>query len=281
MTTWKTDEGRLERHIPSGWKNRKVSNIRRNDVEVLHARIGIDRPYEANRTLDLLRVVFKLARAWEMMPADSLNPAEGVKKFREHKRKRFVTPAELPEIAKAIDAEPNVFARSALWLYLLTGARKTELLAVRRKEDIDWKAARLRLPDTKAGETQFIPLSAHAIAIMQAIPVVEGNPYLLPGRKSGKHLVNIDKSWRRVRKAAKVEDMRLHDLRRSVGSWMTQSGVDLNVIRDALRHANVSTTLTYARLGADPAREAMEAHGKKIMEVAGRAGPVAVGDDSE
>lgn len=279
--TWKTDEGRLERHIPPGWKTRKVPAIRRADVEALHARIGIDRPYEANRTLDLLRVMFKLARAWEMVPADSLNPTEGIKKFREHKRKRFVTATELPNIAKAIDAEPNVYARAALWLYLLTGARKAELLAVRRKEDIDWKASRLRLPDTKAGEEQFIPLSAHAVAIMQAIPAIESNPYLLPGRKPKGHLVNIDKPWRRVRKAAKVEDVTLHDLRRSVGSWMTQSGVDLNVIKDALRHANINTTLTYARLGADPAREAMEAHGKRIMEAAKRTGPVAVGDDSE
>ena len=279
--TWAEDKRRIESHIPAGWKTRKVPAIRRTDVEALHTRIGTDRPYEANRLLALLRVMFKLARAWELVPADSLNPAEGIKKFREHKRTRFLTPAELPRIAKAIDAEPNVYARAALWLYLLTGARKAELLAVRREEDIDWKAARLRLPDTKAGETQFIPLSAHALAIMQAVPTMENNPFLLPGRKKGQHLVNINKAWGRVRKAAEVEDVTLHDLRRSVGSWMTQSGVDLNVIRDALRHANVSTTLTYARLGADPAREAMEAHGRRIMEAAKRTGPVAVGDGSE
>lgn len=281
--TWRTDKGRLERHIPKGWKARKVAAIRRGDVETLHQRIGIDRPYEANRTLDLLRVMFRLARAWDMVPADTVNPAEGVRKFREHKRKRFVTVEELPALAKAIDAEPNIYARAALWLYLLTGARKRELLAARRA-DIDWTAKRLRLPDTKAGEEQVIPLSAHAIAIMQAVPAVEKNPYLLPGRKAKSHLVNIDKPWRRVRKAAKAEDVTLHDvtlhdLRRSVGSWMTQSGVDLNVIRDALRHANISTTLTYARLGADPARAAMEDHGKRLMEAAKRTGPVAIGDD--
>ena len=64
--------------------------------------------------------------------------------------------------------------------------------------------------------------------------------------------------------------MRLHDLRRSVGSWLSDSGIDLNTIKDALRHADIGTTLIYARLSADPAREAMEAHGKRIMEIAGR-----------
>ncbi len=73
-----------------------------------------------------------------------------------------------------------------------------------------------------------------------------------------------------------VMDLWLHDLRRSVGSWMTQAGVDLNVVKDALRHSNLKTTLTYARLGADPAREAMEAHGKRILEAAGKRGPVEV-----
>jgi site-specific recombinase XerD len=51
---------------------------------------------------------------------------------------------------------------------------------------------------------------------------------------------------------------------------MSQSGVELNTIKEALRHASLSTTLTYARLGADPARAAMEAHGRKVIELAGR-----------
>ena len=69
---------------------------------------------------------------------------------------------------------------------------------------------------------------------------------------------------------AGLVDVRLHDLRRTVGSWMSQAAIDLNTIRDALRHASISTTLTYARLGDDPAREAMEEHGRRVMEIAGR-----------
>ncbi len=54
-----------------------------------------------------------------------------------------------------------------------------------------------------------------------------------------------------------------------MGSWLSQSGVDLNVVRDAMRQANLATTLIYARLGADPAREALEQHGRKVMEIIG------------
>jgi integrase len=88
--------------------------------------------------------------------------------------------------------------------------------------------------------------------------------------------VNISKAWLRIRQAAGIEDVRLHDLRRTTGSWMTQAGVDLDVIKDALRHANLSTTLTYARLGEDVAREPMEEHGRRILEAAGRRGPAGV-----
>ena len=55
---------------------------------------------------------------------------------------------------------------------------------------------------------------------------------------------------------------------------LTKDSVDLNQIKEALRHASISTTLTYARLGEDPGRDAMESHGERIMEVAGNVRPV-------
>ncbi|USG61484.1 site-specific integrase [Sneathiella marina] len=268
--TWKTDESRLNRHIPASWNSRLVASINRDDVSALHARVGVNAPYEANRTLDLLRVIFEKAQSWYFMDKGTENPATGIKKFREYKRKRFVTQEELPALAKAIDKEQSIYVRSAMWLYLLTGLRKNELLRVKRS-DIDNSRQMLRLPDTKSGEEQEVTLSASAMAIINAIPAEEKNHYLFPGRIKGKHIVNIDKAWRRVRKAAEVEDLQLHDLRRSVGSWLTQTGVDLNVIKSALRHSNIATTLIYARLGDDPAREAMEAHGENIMMASGKA----------
>ena len=99
----------------------------------------------------------------------------------------------MKRVAVAIDTEANVYVRAAMWLYLLTGVRKTELLQAERA-DIDWNAAQLHLPDTKSGEEQFVALSAPALAILQAVPAMEGNPYLLPGAKKGRHLVNIDKA---------------------------------------------------------------------------------------
>ena len=81
-----------------------------------------------------------------------------------------------------------------------------------------------------------------------------------------------DNPWHRIRKAAGIEEVRPHDLRRAVGSWLTQGGVDLNRVKDALRHANIETT----SLGEDAAKPVMEEHAKRIIEAAGKHRPAEV-----
>jgi integrase len=313
LKTEKAIERRLERNIPRSWKSRLADSITTVDVGTLHTRIGRDRPYEANRLLEILRAMYNQAPAWGYIPKGADNPAAGIKRFREVKRARFAEPHEVAALVWGIDQEPNVYARAALVLYLLTGARRSELLAARRR-DIDWQTGTLHLPDTKSGEPQSIALSGAAQAILRALPVTSGNPYIFPGEKERAHLVNVDRLWQRVRQRATVRlwaisqdkrlsalighltqildrtptyaeacaaagdvvdlptglmDLRLHDLRRTVGSWLSQSGVDLNVVKSALRHADLATTLVYARLGADPARAALERHGERVMEIIG------------
>jgi integrase len=267
--TWLDDKQRLERHIPAAWKSRRADAITRYEVVELHREIGRQTPYEANRLQEILRKMFSLAQAWHFIDEGAPNPAQGITRFREHKRKRWLKPEELPALVKAIDAEANVYVRAALWLYLLSGVRKTELVTAKWTQ-VDWNRGLLALPETKSGEEQDVVLNAPALAILQSIPKVEGNPYIFVGAKPGEPLTNIDRYWRQIRQEAGIEDVRLHDLRRTTGSWLSQAGVELNTIKEALRHASLSTTLTYARLGADPARAALEEHGRKVMEIAGR-----------
>jgi integrase len=274
------DQRRIDKHLLPAWGSLKVRAITHADIAALHAKIGKTRPYEANRTLALLSKMFELARRWDFVPKDHSNPARDIDRFKEHKRDRWITPEELPRLAQAINEEPNEVARHALWLYLLTGARKSELLQA-RWEHVDWSRAELKLPDTKAGRVHYIPLSSPALTLLREIPREDGNPYILPGRGPrskkdiGEHepqpapLVNISKPWSRVRKAAGVEDVRLHDLRRTVGSWLAQSGNSLHLIGRVLNHSNQSTTAVYARFGEDSVRAALEQHGVRILGVAG------------
>ena len=262
------DLRRITQHILPAWGSMKARAVKRADVAALHRKIGTRAPYEANRTLALLSKMFSLADRWGFVPEGHPNPARDIDRFKEQKRDRWVTPEELPRLAQAINEEPNESARFALWLYLLTGARKTELLTA-RWEHIDWTRAELKLPDTKAGRVHYLPLSGPALALLREIPRVEGNPFVLPGKLAGAHLVNISKPWNRVRAAAGVEDVRLHDLRRTVGSWLAQAGNSLHLIGRVLNHSNQSTTAVYARFGEDSVRAALEQHGARIMGAAG------------
>ena len=263
------DLRRIEKAILPIWGHRPVKSITREDVSELHRKIGEHAPYEANRTLAQLSKMFELAKTWGYLEEAAPNPARRIQKFKEKKRDRWVTPEELPKLAEQIDQEKNIYIRAALWLYLLTGVRKTELLTA-KWEDIDEVRRTLRLPETKAGRIHYVPLSAEAMSILAQIPRQENNPYVLPGMIEGQHLVNVEKSWQRVRKEAGVADVRLHDLRRTVGSWLAQSGNSLMVIQKALNHSTMSATLIYARMSEDPVRKALDEHGKQLMAAAGK-----------
>lgn len=129
--TWAKGESQLKRHVLSRWANRQASSIRRDEVIALHNRIGKESgPYEANRTIEVVRTMFN----WGGVVDDGgKNPArfggkrtrDGIQRFPEEKRDRWVRPDELPRLTKAIDAEADPYARAALWLYLLTGLRKS------------------------------------------------------------------------------------------------------------------------------------------------------------
>ena len=309
--SWADDQARINNYILPAWGSRKADSIKRFDMANMHSKLGKDgHPYGANRILRLVSKIYSLARQWGYVPDDYPNPSRDIELFKEHKRDRWVTPAELPKLIEAINIEGNVSARNALWLYLLTGVRKSELLKS-KWSDIDWDRKELKLPDTKAGRTHYVPLSEPAMSILREIPRIKGNPYILPGKKEKSHLVNIDKPWIRAKslattllfldeedtplaeliqslknklqrqptlpeiiKAADFElptglqDVRLHDLRRTVGSWMAQSGNSLHLIGKVLNHSNQSTTAIYARFAEDQTRNALEQHGKQIMGVA-------------
>ena len=266
--SWKKDESRINRHLLPKWGSRKVKSIKREEVSKLHDSIGKEAKYEANRTLELVKKMFNLAIQWGYVPEGFINPAVGIERFKEKPRDRWVKPEEMPKLAEAINRQKNIFVRSAFWLYLFTGLRKNELLKL-KWTDVDFNRKEIRISDTKAGRTHYLPLSTQALTIIKSLLNNDSNPYILQGNRTGKPLVNIDKNWRKVRKEAGLEDVRLHDLRRTFGSWMATSGTSLLVIGRALNQTSQHVTSVYARLSEDPVREAVENHGNSLEKVVG------------
>ena len=272
--TWKGDESRMNHHIIPALGRRKLADVKREDVAALHRRIGDAAPYQANRVVELISSLFEYAMTEGYLSEDHSNPARRVKSLPEQKRDRWVTEQELPRLAKAIDEEGNPYARTAIWLYLLTGLRKNELLNA-RWDDVNFDRAELRIEDHKTrartGKPHYVPLSAPALALLRELPRLGDNPYLFPSdRKADAPLYDLRKPWDRIRTKAGVQDVRTHDLRRTVGSWLAQSGNTLHLIGKILNHSNERTTAIYARFGQDHVRAALDQHAEKLMGVAGK-----------
>jgi len=284
--TWDTDQGQIDRYVIPFLGNLRVKSISHSDLASLHRKIGetfeatitkdgkeetkvYGGKYEANRVVQLISKMFDLARQWGFVDKNHLNPTSDIKYFKEESRDRFVTQKELPKLAEEIDSIDNIYIRNLLWLYLLSGTRKSELMKA-KWEDVDFERKEMKLPKTKKGKPHYLPLSGPALTILENLPKLANNPFIFCGKKEGQPLVNIDKQWRKVRAKAGCSDVRLHDLRRTLGSWMAQSGNSLHLIGRVLNHSKPATTAVYSRFSQDNVREALESHGQQVLGVTGK-----------
>src|SRR5579875_1091284 len=259
------DQANYRRYL-SVWANRQLSSISRHDVARLHAELrekhGV---YAANRVLALLSTMFNKAIEWGW---SGENPCKGVKKFREESRERFLTESEMPRFLKALADEPNRDFRDFIMLDLLTGARRSNILA-RRWDEIDFEAATWRIPRTKGNKPQIVPLVGPAIKILQARNQTIASEWVFPSPEiPGQHVYEFRKPWQRLLERAGIEGLRLHDVRRSLGSWMTKAGVALPIVKAALGHADIATTQIYTRGEDSTVRRAMEVAAQKMLGAA-------------
>lgn len=163
--------------------------------------------------------------------------------------------------------DPNEFTSHALWLLLLTGLRRNEILAA-KWADIDWDNKTLYIGKTKNGESVLTALSRAAIARLKIIPRLHDNPYIICGELPGMPPATIDRMWRRVREETGFRDLRIHDLRRTVGSWLVRDGASLHLVGAVLNHRNQATTAGYACFQTEDRHKALDRHGKKVVGIA-------------
>ena len=245
----------------------RLDALTRDDVARLHHGMR-GTPYQANRVLAVLSKAMNWAERHGLRP-DGSNPCRHVERFPEHGRERFLSEAELARLGDVLAetdardlASPTVTA--ALRLLIFTGARLGEILTL-QWDMVDLDRATLRLPTSKTG-AKTIYLNPPAMAVLAALPKLDGNPYVLLGGKAGGHLVNLQKPWREIRSRADLDDVRLHDLRHSYASIAAGLGQSLTMIGKLLGHTQAQTTQRYAHLAADPVHQAADAVGKRIAD---------------
>lgn len=263
------DRRNLENHIRPRLGAMPIRSINRCDIAALHHRMRAT-PFAANRIVALLSKIFNLAERWGLIP-DGSNPCKHVERFKEPRRERFLSPAELSALGSTLEAlraseleDPNVIL--AVRLLVLTGCRLSEILTLRWSE-VRLDLGQLLLEDSKTGRKAVL-LPPQAIQLLEAHRGAEGasNPFVIRGTKPNSHLVNLQKPWRRIRKQAGLDGVRLHDLRHTFASVAASRGLSLPIIGRLLGHRNTATTARYAHLAHDIAQQAAHTTGDALAK---------------
>ena len=263
--TWKKDKLRLERHILPRWGNRAPAKIKHPDVDKLHRIIGKKegKVYEANRLLEIISKMFNFAANHGYISRDKENPAKHVQRWPEERRKRRLARNEAPALADAVDSEPQLKKRNLFWMYLYTAARRSEMLGV-KADDVDLEKQEITFRDTKNGSDHTLPLSDQALKRAEELKENTNGPYLFPGSSEGDHYKYPDRPWNRIRDRAGLEDLRIHDLRRTVGSWLTDLGYSEYIIKNILNHSVPDVTGVYARPSLNSIRQALQDYADQL-----------------
>lgn len=199
--SWKYDEREVTKFL-SQWFKRKISDIRKHEVQKLIEKIHDENGlYQANRILERIRAMYNKAIEWGW---EGVNPAVGIKKYKERSRDRFILPSEMPCLIKALNEEENETARDYIWMLLFTGARRTNTLQM-KWDQINWEHGIWRIPDSKNGEPINIPLIPKAIDLLEKRKAKSQSIWVFPSQEDSKnHLVNFKRAWKRALQKATI-----------------------------------------------------------------------------
>ncbi len=247
------------------WNKRQLSQFKDTDFSKLHTEIGIEHPTTANRVMALASSLFGYGLERKLFKGP--NPAQGIKKFPETKRDRFLQSDELPVFFQSLAEEPNSALRDYFLVSLLTGARRSNVQAMQWSE-IHLERGEWRIPITKNGDSQTVTLAPEVVDVLRARQGIN-SPWVFPGTGVTGHLVEPKKAWKRVLTRAGIANLRIHDLRRTLGSWQAKTGASLVIVGKSLNHKSPSTTAIYARLDLDPVRESVDRATSAMLVAAG------------
>ena len=256
-TTWGETQKNFRRYFDV-WLSTPANVITRVDVQQHVNLLGRERGHHtANRAYDDLRAVYSWGTKYGYHVGD--NPCTGITKFKTRARERFIRPDEFEKFLEALREEKNIPFRDYVYLSLFTGARQANVLSM-RWDQVDFNLGLWHIPITKNKESQTIPLTDLALQVLQErYDNRSSTEWVFPSNSAVGHVVEPKVAWQSFMKRAKLTDLRMHDLRRTLGSYMAMNNQSLHIIGKVLGHKSSTATQIYSRLAFDPLKQAMEA----------------------
>ena len=234
---------------------RRVADVTRRDIEIM-AKRAAHSPTLRNRVLAFASRLFNLFETWEWRPQHT-NPVRGVDRARENARDRILSPSEITALGAAVaeTETANPAAVAAIRVAALTGLRIGKILAIQWAH-VDFETGRLLLPSTKTGR-RFHDLPSAALAILAALPHINAWAFTT-GHDAPVTYRTVRLHFASIAAKAGLEDVRLHDLRRTVMTTAAATGVGTHVLRDLLGHKTTAMADRYIRAVGNPVRDARE-----------------------
>jgi integrase len=233
--SWRQAEHVFNNIVLPAWRGRVIHDIARRDIRELVENVAVDRPIMANRALGHISKFFNWLCEQDIIAA---SPSAGVKPpAPENARDRMLSDAEIKALWHACEGIGGA-AGPAVKLMLLTGQRCGEVVGMRRSE-ISGDVWTLPPERTKNKQRHEVPLSAQALAIIEALPAIDEDFIFTSGET--RRLGNMSRARALLDASIKPKmPWVLHDLRRTVASGMAALDIKLPVIEKVLNHKSGS-----------------------------------------
>ena len=270
-SSWQNDDGYFRNHLLKApfarWRLQDIDQATLWDWHASHPN-----QVTANRCLETLSKAYGLAKLWGWLPRAHENPCKGIEHFPEKSRRRYATPEELERLLFELrkkKAQGGIHFRFAcmIQLLMLTGARLNEIMSARWSE-VDLREGVIRPTKHKTDKTEHreIVLGHDAERVVLELRNHEKpGEWLIRGRGQN-HLAEHHKPWTRLKAAAQVEGLWVHDLRHTFASYLISSGHSLGVIAELLGHASQQTTKRYSHLIQTARRRAVDASAEILLQ---------------
>jgi integrase len=253
---------RMYQQYWADWADRSCLSIGKRDVTAWYIGLG-QTPAHANKALTFLRAVYNWSMRMGLLD-EMYNPAVRIDRYFRPTRERYLTESELITVQAALPTLPPKYKAYFLTL-LLTGSRLSEARCMRWK-DLEvistggpggpthlWKK-----PRTKNGHSHTVPLPRQLVEAIYCLP--QEQAYVFPGAP-GHPLsrASVNEMWQTIRRRVGLDDVTVHDLRRTVGSYLSQRGENAQTVQQVLNHRSLQQTAIYTRMGSSSIHRALAA----------------------
>jgi len=265
LRSWKRSDELYRLRIKAVFGGKRLNQITRHQVQSFHSALAAEglAAATANHHIKVLRSSLNLARQWGMLEGE--NPAAGIAMLHEdNKIEHYLDDAQLQRLLEVLRTDRNRPVCLVALLLLSVGCRLNEALSGSWDEiSIEHRVFTIQATNAKSRKRRSVPLNDSAIEVLNQLGTRDAGGRLFIGRR-GEPLTTIAKQWDRIRKAAGLPHLRLHDLRHSFASFLVNDGRTLYEVQAILGHSTSKVTERYAHLSTATLQAASSSASAKL-----------------